>query len=154
VDKVKFGRALGYGARHAMKSLASAADAVTSPDPNPRRPGSTSPNAARITQVTEGLRQVSAAKREVKTQAMTHAKRSLWAPLKSFSSVVWLQVTGTFFAIFALTMGSAVVAHRDYFALSMTSENGRKIYFYLLAFVVFGYFTLSNFIRASRRQKR
>jgi hypothetical protein len=33
MDRVRFGRALGYGARHAAKSLAKAADAAASPNP-------------------------------------------------------------------------------------------------------------------------
>jgi hypothetical protein len=151
MDKVRFGRALGYGARHAAKSLAKAVDAATSPDPNPRRKAAVSEH---VSQVAEGLRQVSAAKREIKAQAVTHAKRSLLGPLKRFSSVLWLEVTGSFFALFALTMGAAVLRHRDYFRLPMASEDGRKIYFYLLAFAVFGYFTVSNFVRANRRQSR
>jgi hypothetical protein len=173
MDKVKLGRALGYGARHAMKTVASAVDAATSPDPNaPRRANqATQAHATQVhegpvrseqilaaqrsvAQAVDGYRQVHAAKQAVKKQAIAHVKRSFWAPLKSFSSVLWLQVTGSFFALFALTMGSAIARHRNYFSLPMTSEDGRKIYFYLLAFSVFGYFTVSNFVRANRRSRR
>jgi hypothetical protein len=149
MDKVRLGRALGYGARHAAKSLISAADAATSPDPNPR-PRVKTATVHPVAQVVETVRQVSQAKAHAKKQV----GRAVLGPLKTFSSVIWLQVTGTFFGLFALTMGGAVVRHRDYFRLPIGSEDGRKIYFYLLVFVIFAYFTVSNFVRANRRQKQ
>jgi hypothetical protein len=147
MDKVRLGRALGYGARHAAKSLLSAADAATSPDPNPRTKAA---NAHPVAQVVETVRQVSQAKAHAKKQV----GRAVLGPLKTFSSVIWLQVTGTFFGLFALTMGGAVIRHRDYFRLPIGTEDGRKIYFYVLVFVIFAYFTVSNFVRANRRQKQ
>ena len=151
MDRVRLGRALGYGARHAAKTLVSAVDAATSPDPNPRP--KTSENAAAVhpvTQVAEAVRQVSQAKAHAKAEV----KRSVLGPLKTFSSVVWLQVTGTFFGLFAMVMGGAVWAHREDLRLGLRSHQGQKMVFYFAVFLVFAWFTVSNFVRASRRQKR
>ena len=48
MDRVRFGRALGYGARHAMKTLVTAVDAATAEDPSSKRakPGADSDQAA------------------------------------------------------------------------------------------------------------
>jgi len=152
MDRVRLGRVLGHGARHAAKTLVSAVDAATAPDPNPR-PQQRGGNAAGVhpvAQVAEAVRQVSQAKAHARTQV----KRSVLGPLKTFSSVVWLQVTGTFFGLFALVMGGAVWAHREDWRLGLTSHQGQKMVFYSAIFLVFAWFTVSNFVRASRRQKK
>jgi len=148
MDRVRLGRALGYGARHAAKTLASAVDAATSPDPNPRAKSAAGVHP--VAQVAEAVRQVSQAKGHARTQV----KRSVLGPLKTFSSVVWLQVTGTFFGLFALVMGGAVWAHREDFRLGLGSKPGQKMVFYAAIFLVFAWFTVSNFVRANRRQRR
>jgi hypothetical protein len=149
MDRVRLGRALGYGARHAAKTLVSAVDAATSADPNPRPSGNTG-GVHPVAQVAEAVRQVSQAKAHAKAEV----KRSVLGPLKTFSSVVWLQVTGTFFALFALVMGGAVWAHREDWRLGLGSRPGQKMVFYFAVFLVFAWFTVSNFVRANRRQKR
>ena len=152
MDRVRLGRVLGHGARHAAKTLVSAVDAATAPDPNPRpsRQTGTAKAVHPVAQVAEAVRQVSQAKAHAKAEV----KRSVLGPLKTFSSVVWLQVTGTFFGLFALVMGGAVWAHREDFRLGLGSKPGQKMVFYSAVFLVFAWFTVSNFVRANRRQKR
>jgi hypothetical protein len=151
MDRVRLGRVLGHGARHAAKTLVSAVDAATAPDPNPRVKTAGQPAAVHpVAQVAEAVRQVSQAKAHAKAEV----KRSVLGPLKTFSSVVWLQVTGTFFGLFALVMGGAVWAHREDFRLGLGSKPGQKMVFYSAVFLVFAWFTVSNFVRANRRQKR
>jgi hypothetical protein len=142
MDRVRFGRALGYGARHAVKSLMQAADAATSPDPSAGRKGV----AERVVQT-----------RQVVQQSAVHAgklKRSVWSPLAKFSGVLWLQVTGTFFALIATVLGAALWSRRTEFRMPAGSHEAEKFYFLLVVFVAFAYFAVSNFVRAYRRERK
>jgi len=164
MDRVKFGRALGYGARHAAKTVMSAVDAATTPDPNPKpaaRPAAPVENrgnvASAVGEVAEAYRKVHAAQAHVKREAGRQAwslGKSVLTPLKDFSSVIWLQVTGLFFGLFALVMGGAVWKHREDFRLPASDPAAQHAYFYLLVFALFAYFTLSNFVRAGKRERR
>ncbi|MDE1154819.1 MAG: hypothetical protein PW735_03710 [Acidobacteriaceae bacterium] len=149
MDKVRFGRALGKGARAAAKSLAEAADAATSPDPraSARR---AAPHPTPYAQAAEQLRQTQA-----KTaRAGKQVGKGVLAPVKKFSTVVTLQVVGVFFALFALTLGRAVWQQRAAFAAAANAEERHKLWLYLLFFVLFSYFSLSSFLRARRRDRR
>jgi len=155
MDRVRFGRALGYGARHAAKTLVSAVDAATTP--NPAR---TAGQKARdfSAEVTPVLRQAAEISRNV-SEAKRHAKREaggvfrgFLAQLKHFSSVLWLQVTGTFFAVFAIFIGGGIWKLRADFRSSPNTPEAHKLYFYVAIFLVFAYFTVSSFVRASRRE--
>jgi len=174
MDRVRFGRALGYGARHAAKTMLQAVDAATTPDPAPKAPRPSVPPAptsappvesqragaqvaGAVNEVAEAYRKVHAAQTHVKREATKHAwslRKSVLTPLKDFSSVVWLQVTGLFFGLFAMVLGGAVWRNREAFRLPVSDPGAQHAYFYLLVFVVFAYFTVSNFVRASRREKR
>jgi hypothetical protein len=161
MDRVRLGRALGYGARHAAKTLASAVDAATTPNPNPpparpRTPSAVTPASA-INTVAEAYRTVDNAKRQVRDTAKKQAMgagRSIFAPIKAFSGVLWLQVTGTFFALFAAFMGEGVWKLRANFKAPLSTPEAHKLYFHLIVFLGFSYFTVSNFLRASRRERQ
>jgi hypothetical protein len=148
MDRVKFGRALGYGARHAAKTLVQAAEAVSAPNPAVSKPSASyrpqsqqpRPNPeGRIPDVTT----VRAAGRQ--------AKSSIVTPVVRFSSVVWLQVTGVFFALVAFTMGTAVWRARAAFHAASGSHAAVKLYAYMAVCALFTYFTISSFVRAARR---
>ena len=170
MDRVRFGRALGYGARHAAKTLVSAVDAATTPNPNPpgqaAQPASTQQVSTQqvstqqgpaqpehvLRQAVEMTRHVAAAKRQAKTHARG-AFAGFWTQLKHSSGVVWLQVTGTFFALFALFMGEGVWKLRADFRSSPATPAAHRLYFYTAVFLVFLYFAVSSFVRARRREK-
>ena len=161
MDRVRLGRALGYGARHAAKTLASAVDAATTPNPNPAPPRPRTPStvtpASAVHTVAEAYRTVDNAKRQVRETAKREAVgvgRSMFAPIKTFSSVIWLQVTGTLFALFAAFMGEGVWKLRANFEAPLSSPEAHKLYFHLIVFWGFSYFTVSNFVRASRRERQ
>ena len=150
MDRVRFGRALGMGVRHAAKSLMSvmrAAEAAAAPSPN--KPAATRPAAVRPAPSPRQAPNPGV----VKTQARTLG-RSVWAPFARFSSVLWLEVTGTFFAIFALTAGLQVWKWRAAVRLSPATLDARRLYVYFAVFALFAYFTVSSFVRANRRQRR
>ncbi len=148
MDRVKFGRALGYGARHAAKTLAQAAEAASAPNPagkaqvvSPRRPSE--PRATAAPRWTADPQTVRAAGRQ--------AKSSLVTPVVRFSSVVWLQVTGVFFALIAFIMGAAAWRTRAALHAASGSHEAAKLYACVAVCAVFTYFTVSSFVRAARR---
>ena len=153
MDRVKLGRALGYGARHAAKTLLQAADAAAAPNPranapSARRHDATAPSAATRPATPHGARLP-----DVQTvrAAGRQAKRSLVAPVVRFSSVIWLQVTGVFFALIAFTTGSAAWRARAALHAAANSHAHIKLLAYLAICVLFTYFTVSSFVRAARK---
>jgi hypothetical protein len=82
------------------------------------------------------------------------AGKSALAPVAKFSSVLWLEVTGTFFALVAAAMCEAVWKLRAAWTQPATSNDRLKLYFCAALAALFLYFTISNFVRAARRQRR
>ena len=78
----------------------------------------------------------------------------MWTPLARFSSVVWLQVTGLFFALIAMFMAQGAWKERAAMKLPLASHEAVKFYALVAAFAVFAYFTISNFVRAYLRERR
>src|SRR5579875_3034225 len=152
MDRVKFGRALGYGARHAARTVAQAVDAAATPAPNARQTPAASSNARPSTPPPQ---RSSSARRmpdpATVRAAGRQAKKSLVAPVVRFSSVVWLQVTGVFFALVATTMGLAAWRARAALHTAPSSHPFLKLCAYIAVCVLFTYFTVSSFVRASRR---
>ncbi len=89
----------------------------------------------------------------VKDQART-LKRSVWSPFAKFSSILWLEVTGVFFAIFALIIGEQVWKWHAAVRLPPSNPGAQRLYLYTFLFALFAYFTVSSFVRARRRQRR
>ncbi len=160
MDRVRFGRALGYGARHAAKTLLQAADAATTPSPS-RPSGTGGASAPAVGQSPSQPQAARVAERVVQTQrtvagAKKHAGklgRSVWTPLARFSSVVWLQVTGLFFALLAMFLGQGAWKERAAMHLPLASHEGTKFWTLAVAFAAFAYFAISNFVRAYRRDR-
>jgi hypothetical protein len=152
MDRVRFGRALGYGARHAAKSLMKAADAATAP--NPSRPGNQPPQPSRaIGRAAERVVQTQQTVARTKTHARALGK-SVWSPLARFSSVVWLQVTGVFFTLLAMFLSQGLWKQRALARQPLGSQAAEMFYLHGAAFVVFTYFAISNFVRAHLRERR
>jgi hypothetical protein len=163
MDRVRFGRALGYGARHAAKTLLQAADAATTPSRT--RPGG---NAAQTSQAAAGQARPVAAQadrvseRVAQTQRTVAATkqnagklgRSVWTPVARFSSVVWLQVTGLFFALIAMFLAQGAWKERAAWHLPLGSHGATKLYVLVAAFAAFAYFSVSNFVRAYLRERK
>jgi len=91
---------------------------------------------------------------EVVKEQARNLKRSVWSPFAKFSTVLWLEVTGLFFAIFALITGQQVWKWRAAIRLPPTAPAAQRLYLYAALFALFGYFTVSSFVRARRRQRR
>jgi len=172
MDRVRFGRALGYGARHAAKTLMKAADAATTPGPTRSATGrepaaQTRQPAAQTRQPAAQTRQpaapvdrvaekVAQTQRTVATTKQHAGKlgRSVWTPLARFSSVVWLQVTGLFFGLIAMFLAQGAWKERAAWRLPVGSHEATKFWVLAIAFAAFGYFAVSNFVRAWLRERR
>lgn len=154
--------------------LAQAVDAATAPSPSgaakpaartaasaASRPAASGPQGSDLRQsVAQAQRSVAEAQRTVQqTQsrvrgAAKQAGRSALAPVAKFSSVLWLEVTGTFFGLMAFAMGEGVWRLRGAMKLASNSPERMKLYGCVALMALFLYFTASNFVRASRRQRR
>lgn len=180
MDSVRFGRALGFGARSAAKALSGAVDAATAPNPTtakrfksdrpaasqapPPSQGPVSPStaprpndpvasAARAAAHVTARAQVSA--RETTKGVARGSKRfgeSVLGPLSKLSKVLWLEMTGAFFGLFALFGGQAVWNHRaDLHSTAANHEGHIHFLVFVLLTAVFSYFCLSSFFRAYRK---
>jgi hypothetical protein len=95
--------------------------------------------------------------RRTVAQTQKHAGklgRSVWTPMARFSSVLWLQVTGTFFTLLALFLSQGLWKQRGAMQLPIHSQGAERFYLQLAAFLVFTYFAVSNFVRAHLRDRR
>ena len=166
MDAERFGRALGIGVRVTGKALKSAVAAAAAPNPRPyRQPakeGSTShpvpvesPTAARSVAH-------SAARTVTRTRSAAAGVRrgsrrfgeAVWAPAARAGGVLWFEVTGSFFALFALAAGFEVWRRRTAFTPGPAQEPRDRAWFALAMFAVFAWFTLSSFLKARRRSRR
>jgi len=176
MDAVRFGRALGFGARQAAKTVVRAVDAARAENPTqnapanrvanpssttPRPVSSTRPASAPATPAARAAANpVSQTARTATNTArvqdgFARFKTSALEPAVRLSGVLWLEVTGVFFALFALAAGSAVWRLRAEFrpALVHPAAHGSLIGASAI-FALFGYFSISSFVRAHRRQRR
>ena len=185
MDTVRFGRVLGQGARQAAKTLVSAVDAATAPSPAARPPVSGSPQPSstpspippsaatrpappaatilppapqRPPSAAHAGRQTATAARGL-AEGTRRFGRAVWAPAVRLSGVLWLELTGVFFGLFALVAGIAAWRlHTALFQLptgpASASDDRTRFFFAAGMVVVFGYFSLSSFLKANRRSRR
>lgn len=155
MDKVRFGRALGFGARQAGKAFLQAADAALKPDPNqahpaPNRPAPSRPVPSRPTPSQAGTRV--ARKAVVYKREGKRFGQAMWGPVARASGILWLELTGVFFGLFAMTAGIELYRHFNDF--TVTGAPRRRIWFAAGMLVLFGWFTISSFLRAHQRSRR
>lgn len=164
MDKVRLGRILGQGARQAARTAWDAIDAATAPDPN-AKPGTPSNRQGRGSPATPPLRSpqnptqpsrdavVSGIARAVDAaQTIERGKRQMkqaaLAPIKRAGRALWLEVTGGFFAIFALGFAFNAFRLKDHFHAGDPQRN--VIFFNAALFLLFAYFSISSFHRARK----
>jgi hypothetical protein len=178
MDAVRFGRALGVGARAAAKTLVTAADAATAENPSrktvpPNTPSRVASSPAPATPVAVPQQAAEAAPvRPIAQAAQTVARtvtkgretkkalgrgrkrfgQAFFEPFVRLSGVLWMEVSGVFFGIFALFAMAAVWRMRG--NLHGGAQARKELAVAAAMLVVFGYFCVSNFVRARRREKR
>jgi hypothetical protein len=170
MDRVRFGRALGFGARQAVKTMMTAADAATAQNPSGKSTPATkaspvtgttqarvSPVAARPASAVQAAKTVVQA-REVQKGVKRGSRRfgeSVWRPFVRLSGVLWLEVSGVFFGIFALlALGYLWKLREAWHAGAANAASRRSLMGAGVMLAVFGYFSVSSFVRARRRERQ
>jgi hypothetical protein len=169
MDRVRFGRALGFGARQAVKTLVTAVDAATADNPAGKSTGvkarpstgapqvRVSPAASRPAVAAQTAAKTVAQAREVHQGVRRGGKRfgeAIWRPFVRLSGVLWLEVSGVFFGIFALLALAYLWKLRGaWHAGAANDASHRSLLGAVVMLALFGYFSVSSFVRAKRRER-
>jgi len=173
MDSVRFGRVLGIGARLAAKTMVSAVDAATAPNPSAEAKakqsaaaGSAAASASTATAGKGGAAGARLGEQAARTTAQVRQTgrglkeggrrfgEAVWGPFVKLSGALWLELTGVFFGIFAVFAGGNAWKMRG--ALHEKAANHDAHVRLLMAVamaVVFGYFCVSSFVKANRRTR-
>ena len=158
MDRERLGRVLGRGARLAARTAFEAVDAATSAPPPQasergptvaveemarRKPAQNVSGASRRTRPAVTLEAVPL------VRAAKAAGKGFASPLRRASRALWLELTGCFFALFALSFGLGVWHTRTEAFSPLPVERHRFAAFCLLT-LLFAYFSVSSFLRARR----
>ena len=174
MDSVRFGRVLGIGARLAAKTMVSAVDAATSPNPSaeakakqgaaagsPAASGSSasaSPTASGkggrlVEQATRTTAQARQTGRGLKEGGRRFGE-AVWGPFVKLSGALWLELTGVFFGIFAVFAGWNAWKMRGALHEATVSRDAHvRLLIAVAMAVVFSYFCVSSFVKANRRSR-
>lgn len=138
----------------AARTAFEAVDAATSPSPN--QPAA----ASRPPEVIPPRPAAQTASRPVTrppvsvppnlSRAVSSATAGVAAPLKKASRALWYELTGSFFALFALSFAGAMWKTRAN-AVSTIPDDRHRFYAFCALTLLFGYFSVSSFIRARKR---
>ena len=158
MDSVRFGRALGKGARAAAQGLYEAVDAAAAPNPNPASPAPPKPAGEPLRAAADAIVQGTAAyaaQKKAVTREAGRLGKSFLAPFARAGRALWLEVTGTFFTLFAAIFFSYMWKYRTAIRLSGTNADAHRHFMASgAAAAVFGYFAVTSFVRARRRERR
>jgi hypothetical protein len=77
--------------------------------------------------------------------------RALWGPFAHVSSVLWSEVTGVFFGLFAVYFAQGIFRYRAQYHAG--PDHGKFVLDVALT-LIFGYFALSSFYIARRKEKK
>jgi len=78
------------------------------------------------------------------------AVKGVTAPFRKASRALWHELTGSFFALFALSFAGGVWHTREN-AFSAVAEDRYRFYAFCFFSLLFAYFSVSNFLRARNR---
>jgi hypothetical protein len=76
--------------------------------------------------------------------------RAVWNPFAQATSVLWLEITGMFFALFALFFAQHLYELR---AAWRSGPEHSRFLLYAALLALFLYFSVSSFVRASRKTR-
>jgi len=166
MDSVRFGRVLGIGARAAARTLVTAVDAATAPNPSastgttasvgtPPTDGKTEAKARSDARLGQQAARTASHVRQTGQGLKRGSKRfgeAVWGPFVKLSGVLWLELTGVFFGIFAVFAIGGVWKMRGEWRQTAVNHGAHMNLIATAAMAVaFGYFCVSSFVRASRR---
>jgi hypothetical protein len=157
VEYIRLGRKLGIGTRIAAKILRERAHHASSST------GSLRPTATAATSVSIGpssrqkrpVSQVNLPPRNVSRKSLSRGMaaggRGFWKSFAHAAGALWHQITGVFFAIFAIFfLQCAWHLH----AAWRSGPDHRHFVIYGIIGILFAYFSMTAFLRGSRSQRR
>jgi len=161
MDSVRLGRVLGKGARAAAKGLYEAVDAATAPNPAAGKaqqvPQSSRPAGEPLRAAAEAVAQGTAAYREQKKAVTREAGKmgkSFLSPFARAGHALFLEVMGSFFALFVVIFLSSAWKSRAAMHLNAANAASHRHFWGSIALaVLFAYFTVTSFMRAKRRER-
>src|SRR5580658_1154124 len=147
MEPKKVGRTLGIGLRVASNMVRERVERASASVPTPSTAGNGSPKPTATSNRSVPIsHRVSTAKRGAKAFG-----QALLGPFTHAGGVLWLEITGLFFALFALFFVQSV--YRVRFAWRQGPEHAHLLLYVFLA-AVFVWFSVSSFTRAYRKSKR
>jgi hypothetical protein len=168
MDSVRFGRALGVGARAAAKTLVTAVDAATAPNPSAPKPQPTQASTASqaAPRGEQSMRPSGTGVVQQAAQRATQARQTgqglvrgsrrfgeaVWKPFIKLSGVLGLELAGVFFGLFAC-FGAAWAwkLRGDLHETATNHDAHARFLVCVMMAAVFTYFLVSSFVRAHRR---
>jgi hypothetical protein len=147
MDRVRLGRALGAGTRHIARTALEVTRAVQAPASNAGptiQPPAASPR--------RGVAQTASSALPI-AKAGVNAGRTSFRAVRRAAGVVWLQVMGTFFALFAVSLAGWVWKCRAWAHAGLHSHEFLKLAAYSFFCALFAWFALSSFLRARQRER-
>ena len=148
----RFGRKLGIGvrvaSRMAKERAAQAKAASSNPSAAPQsnttpRPAAPQPASRPAKNLVEPARRVGEGTRRF--------GQAFFGPLKHVSGTLWLEITGLFFALFAVFFGQNAWNTRG---SAVHGPQHNLFLLYAIVTLVFLYFCISSFVKAMRRGRR
>jgi hypothetical protein len=151
----RFGRKLGIGVRVASRmakqraaQAASASPAApsqsnTASQSSAPRPAAAQPTPRPAKNYVEPARRVGEGSRRF--------GQAFFGPLKHVSGTLWLEITGLFFALFAIFFAQNAWSTR---ASALHGPEHQHFLLYAIVTLVFLYFSISSFVKAMRRGRR
>jgi hypothetical protein len=141
------GRKLGIGLRLAAKAVrnyAEQAAATPNPEPNQAQPAAATANSApAATKV--------AAKAKGVARGAKRFGEAVWGPMAHTGGVLWLEITGLFFALFALFFGQNVYKFRSSL---LSGPDHTHFLIYAVLTILFTWFAFSSFYKARLKEKK
>ena len=144
MEPKKVGRTLGIGVRVASNMLRERVERAATAHPPPSQAGNGRPAAA--APAIPISNRVAAVKRGAKAFG-----QAFLGPFTHAGSVLWLEITGLFFALFALFFAQSV--YRLHAAWRQGPEHTHLLLYCALT-VAFAWFSVSSFLRAYRKSKQ
>jgi hypothetical protein len=144
MEPKKVGRTLGIGVRVASNMLRERVERAATAHPPPSQAGNGRPAAAAT--AIPILNRVAGVKRGAKAFG-----QAFLGPFTHAGSVLWLEITGLFFALFALFFAQSV--YRLHAAWRQGPEHTHLLLYCALT-VAFAWFSVSSFLRAYRKSKQ
>jgi hypothetical protein len=147
MEPKKVGRTLGIGVRVASNMVRERVERATAAHSAPVETGNGRPVAPAPPRPSIKIdSKVAGAKRGVKAFG-----RAFLGPFTHAGGILWLEITGLFFALFALFFVQSIYRVRS--SLSQGPEHVHLLLYIALA-VGFAWFSVSSFTRAYRKSKR